>query len=208
MKTKTITKWLPMLPIMLIIVLVVPFLVLAQNNDIPVKIGVLAKRGPKICIEKWEPTAQYLASEIHGYSFEVIPLDFEEVCPAVEHGEVDFVLTNSSFYVEVEVKYGAERIATLNNLRDGGAYTIFGGVIFCLGDRTDIQDISDLKGKSFMAVHETSLGGWHMAWRELKAEGIDPYRDFTNLQFGGTHDAVVYAVRDGKVDAGTHGYRG
>ena len=27
--------------------------------------------------------------------------------------------------------------------------------------------------------------------------------DFSSLQFGETHDAVVYAVRDGKVDAGT-----
>ncbi|MCJ7775400.1 MAG: PAS domain S-box protein, partial [Desulfobulbaceae bacterium] len=33
--------------------------------------------------------------------------------------------------------------------------------------------------------------------------GIDPYRDFKDLSFGGTHDTVVYAVRDGKVDAGT-----
>lgn len=203
MKTKIITKWMPVPAIMLIIVLVIPFLVLAQNNDISVKVGVLAKRGPEICIEMWKPLVQHLTSEISGFSFEVIPLDFEEVYPAVERGEVDFVLTNSSFYVGMEVKYGAERIATLKNLREGGAYTIFGGVIFCLADRTGIKDISDLKGKSFMAVDETSLGGWHMAWRELKTEGIDPYRDLTNLQFGGTHDAVVYAVRDGKVDAGT-----
>ena len=202
-KTKTITKWLLIPLIMLIIMLVVPFHVLAQSNGIPVKIGVLAKRGPKICIDMWEPTAQYLTSEIPGYSFEVVPLDFKEVCPAVEHGVVDFVLANSSFYVEMEVKYGTERFATLNNLRDGGVYNIFGGVIFCLGDRTDIQYITDLNGKNFMAVHETSFGGWHMAWREIKAEGIDPYRDFTSLQFGGTHDAVVYAVRDRKVDAGT-----
>jgi diguanylate cyclase (GGDEF)-like protein len=42
-----------------------------------------------------------------------------------------------------------------------------------------------------------------MAWREFKFEGIDPDRDFAELLFGGTHDAVVYSVRDGKVDAGT-----
>ncbi|MBW2740828.1 MAG: response regulator, partial [Deltaproteobacteria bacterium] len=40
-------------------------------------------------------------------------------------------------------------------------------------------------------------------WRELKEMGIDPYRDFKDLKFIGTQDAVVYAVRDGKVDAGT-----
>ncbi|MBU0465369.1 MAG: response regulator, partial [Proteobacteria bacterium] len=33
--------------------------------------------------------------------------------------------------------------------------------------------------------------------------GIKPFSDFSSLQFGGTHDAVVYAVKSGKVDAGT-----
>jgi len=173
----------------------------AEDNQ--VKIGVLAKRGPQLCVEMWEPTAQYLTSEVAGYSFEVVPLAFEEVFPAVENQDVDFILVNSALYVELEVNYGVSRIATLKNRGRIKTYTVFGGVIFCQSDRSDIKNLDDLKGKSFMAVDETSFGGWHMAWRELKASGINPYNDFTSLQFGGTHDAVVYAVRDGKVDAGT-----
>ena len=42
-----------------------------------------------------------------------------------------------------------------------------------------------------------------MAWRELKENGIDPYRDFKELRFEDTHDRVVYAVRDRMIDAGT-----
>ena len=42
-----------------------------------------------------------------------------------------------------------------------------------------------------------------MAWREFKEIGIDPYSDFAALRFDETHDQVVYAVRDGMVDAGT-----
>jgi ABC-type phosphate/phosphonate transport system substrate-binding protein len=53
-----------------------------------------------------------------------------------------------------------------------------------------------------MAVDERSFGGWLVSWRELKEHGIDPHEDFTDLSFGGTHDAVVYAVQNGKVDAG------
>ena len=41
------------------------------------------------------------------------------------------------------------------------------------------------------------------AWRELKKIGLDPYRHFNELTFGGTHHDVVFAVREGKVDAGT-----
>jgi signal transduction histidine kinase/DNA-binding response OmpR family regulator len=54
-----------------------------------------------------------------------------------------------------------------------------------------------------MAADKNSFGGWAVNWLELKKHGIDPYQDFQDLRFGGTHDAVVYAVRDGKVDAGS-----
>ena len=175
----------------------------AAGQDSSVKIGVLAKRGVEKCREKWGPTAEYLTDQIPGHSFVIVPLGFEEIRPAVERGEVGFVLANSSFYVEIEARYGAHRLATLKNLCQGVGRTTFGGVIFCRADRDDIKHLADLEGKTFMAVKETSFGGWRMAWREMKAAGIDPQRDFAELRFGSTHDAVVYAVRDGLVDAGT-----
>ena len=44
---------------------------------------------------------------------------------------------------------------------------------------------------------------WVSVLRVFHEYGINPYRDFTDVWFGGTQDAVVYAVRDGKVDAGS-----
>ncbi len=175
----------------------------AQDPRDPVKIGMLAKRGTERCLEKWGPTAEYLTDQIPGRLFVIVPLGFEQVCSAVERGEVDFVFANPSFYVELEARYGMSRLATLKNLCPETGYTQFGGVIFQRADRDEIKHLIDLKGKTFMAVAETSFGGWQMAWREMKEAGIDPQRDLAELRFGGTHDAVVYAVRDGLVDAGT-----
>jgi two-component system sensor histidine kinase TtrS len=172
------------------------------QNDI-VRIGVLAYRGKDQAMKMWSPTAHYLSRRIPGHTFTIIPLDFHEMGPAVGSGAIDFVVTNTSFYVELEFKYGASRIATLKNRSDSNKLTVFGGVIFCRADRQDIRDLDDMRGKTFLAVEETSLGGWQAAWREFKAAGIDPYRDFNKLEFANTHDAVVYAVRDGTVDAGT-----
>ena len=174
---------------------------LGQEN--PVKIGVLAIRGAEQCLERWSPTAQYLSARIPDRTFVIIPLDHEQIYPSVERGEVDFILANPSFYVELEHWYGANRIATLKNQCLDNFYTKYWGVIFWKADRSDIQQLKDLKGKTFMATAEGSLGGWRMVWRELKELGIDPYRDFKDLKFIGTQDAVVYAVRDGKVDAGS-----
>ena len=176
---------------------------LSCADDPPVRIGVLAKRGIVRCMEKWSPTAKYISDKIPGKNFVIVPTDSDGIFSFVEHGIVDFVLTDPSIYVELESQYGLNRIATMKNIRFGDAYTKCGGVIFCKANRNDIKNFSDLKDKTFMAVKATSFGGWRMAWREFKEKGIDPYRDFKALSFGGTHDTVVYAVKDGKVDAGT-----
>jgi signal transduction histidine kinase/DNA-binding response OmpR family regulator/HPt (histidine-containing phosphotransfer) domain-containing protein len=168
-----------------------------------VKIGVLAVRGAENSLQNWSPTADYLSAQIPGYVFKIIPLSHDRIISSVQKAEVAFILTNPAFYVELEQGYGVNRIATLKELRLGRVYSKYGGVIFTRSDRTDIKILSDLKGKSFMGVSEDSLGGWMMAWRELKEKGIDPQKDFKVLRYGETHDEVVYAVRDGLVDVGT-----
>jgi len=175
------------------------------GDEALVKIGVLAKRGTDRCLEEWSPTADYLSENIPGMTFEIVPLDHEQIYTSVENSEIDFVLANSSIYVELEYKCEINRIATLVNrcLGDYCYYSNYWGVIFCKKDRADMRHLRDLKNKTFMAVEESSLGGWRMAWRELKGCGVNPHEDFKVLCFGGTHDAVIYAVRDGKVDAGT-----
>ncbi len=169
-----------------------------------VKIGVLSHQGCGNCMDRWKPTADFLTEKIKGYRFEIVPLEFKEIDSAVKANEVDFVLANPAIYYAMEVKYEFGRVVTLKNKSSsGGVVTLFGGVIFCRSNRSDIQAISDLRGKSFMGVEENSFGGWLMACRELNSLGIDYHSDFLTVSFGGTHDSVVYAVLDGRVDAGT-----
>jgi len=168
-----------------------------------VRFGVLAARGAEECRERWEPTVKYLADEVPGYAFRLVPLAYREVVPAVAEGKVDFILVNPALYVELEQLYETSRVVTLKNLCLGRTSAVYAGVIFCRADRDDIRQLVDLKSKTLMAVQEDAFGGWLMAWRELKAQGIDPHRDLAELRFGKTQDQVVYAVRDGLVDAGT-----
>ncbi len=167
------------------------------------KIGVLAKRGPIKALKQWKATGDYLTAKIPGKTFEIVPLDFDAVNPAIEKGEVDFFLVNSSMFVTAKVKYGASPIATMINSRQGQPLKSFGGVILTLADNEDINSLADLKGKSFMAVKGSSFGGWQMAYKEIMDSGVDPKQDFASLQFGGKHDNVVLAVLNGVVDAGT-----
>ncbi len=168
-----------------------------------IKIGVLANQGKQQTLQRWQPTAIYLKEKIPAYDFVIIPLNFAQVSEAVAAGEVDFLITNSGMYVELEALYGINRLATLKVRRSGGTRTLFGGVIFTRSDRTDINNLENLKGKNFAAVAENSLGGWRMAWREIQEAGINPYRDFLSLDFYGSHDLVVEVVQAGVVDGGT-----
>ncbi|MEA3278087.1 MAG: PhnD/SsuA/transferrin family substrate-binding protein [Pseudomonadota bacterium] len=168
-----------------------------------IRIGVLSHRGDAVTTRKWTPTARYLSDALPGYRFHIEPLDFAEVDPAVADGRVDFVLVNPGIYVNLEVRHRVSRIATMSNRLGDVQLNVFGGVIFTRADRENIQTLQDLRGRSFMAVDRTSLGGFEMAWGELAADDIDPYRDFSHLSFGGIHDAVVLAVLRGDVDAGT-----
>ena len=167
-------------------------------------IGVLAHRGPEAAIRMWTPTIDYLSSQIPGYDFRLAPLGLDEMHVAEERGELDFILTNPGHYVELESHYGVTRIATLMNDRRGEPSTLFGAVIFTRAHNRDIRSLADLKGKSFAAVDEAAFGGFQMAWRELKEAGVDPFTKLAELRFMGfPQDEIVYAVRDGRVDAGT-----
>jgi two-component system, LuxR family, sensor histidine kinase TtrS len=188
--------------VLLLLLLLSPHLLWA--DPLPVSIGVLAKSGEDIAVERWSATADYLSATIPAYHFTIVPLGFTEIHEAVEQGRIDFVLANSAFYVELEKLYGVSRIATLINQNlPTQQTTTFGGVIFTRADRKDINTLTDLKGKSFMAVDSLSFGGWIVAWREFYKQDIDPFTDFQSLLYIGTHEGVAHAVLDGTVDAGT-----
>lgn len=170
----------------------------------PVRIGVLAFRGAEHTRRIWMPTADYLSAQAPGYAFVIVPLLHEELRAAAARGGLDFVFTNSGHYVELESALGLSRIATLKKSIGTDTHNVFGAVIFTRADRAGIRTLKDLHGKSFAAVGRKAFGGFQMAWREMHAAGVDPFADLSSLIFSGLpQDRVVFAVRDGRADAGT-----
>ncbi len=174
-----------------------------ENPKEEIKIGVLAHKGIENTKKTWEPTAKYLTDTVDGkYSFKIVPLKFEEFPTQLRDKKVDFIVTNSAYYVDLESRYGISRIATLKNMDfNGKAQTEFGGVIFTKSSNGKIRRLQDLKNRSFAAVDASSFGGWIMALRELKENKID--EGDLKVSFYGTHENVVYAVLNDKAEAGT-----
>ncbi|MDD2265898.1 HD domain-containing phosphohydrolase [Sulfuricurvum sp.] len=167
-----------------------------------VYIGVLAHKNFATTQSAWNPTAEYLNQKIPDYTFKIIPLKFEDFPNYLRDQKIDFVVTNSAYYVELEYRFGISRIATLKNKGlNGKAQTEFGGVIFTRSSNKQIKQLEDLSDKRFAAVNQDSFGGWIMALRELQEHKVklNPLK----TTFYGTHEAVVHAVERGKADAGT-----
>jgi diguanylate cyclase (GGDEF)-like protein len=168
-----------------------------------VRIGILAKRGEESTRRRWMPLLRYLNDKLPAYNFEIVPLDFTQFESNIEAKNVDFIFTNTMFYVQLEHEFGISRIATLLNAGPEGEKPLkeFGGVIFTHADNSDIKQITDLRGHTFAAVSPHSFGGWVMGYEELKKHGLN--EEDIDLYFLNTHDNVVYGVINRMYDAGT-----
>jgi diguanylate cyclase (GGDEF)-like protein len=87
------------------------------------------------------------------------------------------------------------------DINSGKSFKEYGSVIFTRADTKNIKSIEDIKDKKFAAVDEDSFGGWIMAYAELKEHGVNKLQLF--LHYFNTHDDVVRAVLEHKMDVGT-----
>lgn len=169
-----------------------------------IKIGLRAHHGIEKSMQQWKPTADYLSEKIPEHKFIMIPLvELSELMHEAEQNRFDFVLTNPSSYVEMEIRLGASAILTLRNKRQDEPYSSFGAVIFTRKNNPAINNIADLKDKKIVAVSERAFGGWRVAVRELLTEGFDIYKEAKQISFsGGIQQDVVSIVQLGNADAG------
>ena len=169
-----------------------------------IKIGLRAHHGIEKSMRQWKQTADYLSEKIPEHKFIMVPLvGLTELMQEAEQNQFDFVLTNPSSFVEMELRLGASSILTLRNKRQGNPYTKFGSVIFTRKDNNDINEIKDLKNKKIIAVSKPAFGGWRVAVRELLNEGFDVYKEAKQVSFsGGIQQDVVSIVRLGSADTG------
>lgn len=168
-----------------------------------ITIGVLAHRGPDVTLRMWNPLADYLGQQLPHHQFVIQPLGYDQIEPTVARQSIDFLLANPNQFVEMAHAHGLTSIATLEYAcgKDKRCQH-FGSVIFTRADHPAIHQLSDLRGKHVMGNDRDSLGGFLMAWREFKRQGINPWTDFASMQFSGVMERTVRAVMAGEVDAG------
>jgi ABC-type phosphate/phosphonate transport system substrate-binding protein len=173
---------------------------LAQAADEKIIIGFLVWNGPFKGQQQWAATGEYLAEKLRR-PVEVLPLKVQDVLPAVEEGRVNFFTADPAMFTAAKARYGAEAVLTMNSVGTGTEH--IGAVLFTASGNSSINGLTNLKGKKFGAVRRWSFAGWQMAEKEFSDAGLDAYTFVHTLRFFETPLAVIKAVLDRQVDAGT-----
>jgi two-component system sensor histidine kinase TtrS len=173
-----------------------------QADKTPVRIGVLAYRGPDEAVASWSELPARLSAAVPGYRFEMQAYGGVELREAVRRGELEFVLANSSLYVDMAAQFGIQRIATVMLPEALSSERAIGSAVLTLAGRDDLTQLKDLRGKRIAVGAADAFGGYLVAAREIQRAGVDLERGDAKLMFTGfPMRLAVEAVRAGQADA-------
>ena len=190
---------------LILIGLLLSFLSFAEAT---LSIGILAYR-PKVQVEThWQALIPYLnqhfKERFHAERFQLKAYDYKELESAIQHREIDFIVTNPASYVLLEHRLGlTQPLAGLVTEYQGVPMSGFGGTMLIKANRTDLNTLNDIRGKRIGAVAKDSFGGYQMQAFELAEHGLNIARAAKSIEmFGMPHDKILQAVIDGQIDIG------
>lgn len=164
----------------------------------PIRIGVLSSP-----LKPWQPLAAELKRQIPERDFVIEMYDHSGLEQAVESRRLDFVLTNPGHYLLMQRRSGlSSPLATLVNEDDGHPLDVIGGAIICRAERSDINGLKDIRGKTVAYLDHGAMGGYQTQAYELALKGMDLQRDMQWLKVGASHTKAIEAVLSGKADVG------
>ena len=164
------------------------------------RFGLVPSYSTKSMIDSHQRLAEYLSKILS------VPVDLEvgesygDVIERLVNGDDDLVELNPTAYVRASGRVALRCLA--QNIADGSES---GVGYLVVADDSPKRDLADLKGASIGFVDPLSTSGYVFAMKMLKDRGIDPKRDLSRVEFFGNHEAVLMAVKEGRVEVGaTH----
>jgi diguanylate cyclase (GGDEF)-like protein len=166
------------------------------------RVGITAFRDKAATLKEWQPTIDFLSASLPGTRFEVLPLNMPEFESALDAKTLDFLITNPQHYIAVESRHAVSRVATLVRSEGGRIVNHFGGVIFTRADRSDLEELPQLRGKRIAATDKTSFAAYLIQYDLLKEQGVDLETEAQMQFLGFPQDLAVQAVLERRADVG------
>lgn len=168
-------------------------LTLAQTT---LKVSAIPDEAPTELQRKFAPLGKYLEAEI-GMKVEFIPVsDYAAVVESLAARKLDLAWLGGFTFVQARLRTG-----NANPIVQRAEDRVFTSK-FIANTASGINNLDDLKGKTFSFGSVSSTSGHLMPRFFLQQNKISPEKDFKRVAFSGAHDATVLQVEAGKVDAG------
>jgi phosphonate transport system substrate-binding protein len=165
----------------------------AQNV---LKVSAIPDEAPTELQRKFTPLGKYLESQI-GMKVEFTPVtDYAATVEGLAAKKLDMVWYGGFTFVQAYLRTNKTAIPLVQRAEDEAFRSVF---ITKVG--SGINTLADLKGKNFVFGSVSSTSGHLMPRYFLLQNGVNPDKDM-RIAFSGAHDATVFQVAGGKVDAG------
>lgn len=169
-----------------------------------VDVGVLAIRGYKATINRWQPLMGWLETQIPNSYFRLHPLTLDELAKGVETQGLDFVITNPGQSVLLARQYSLTWLATLRSPLNNGAAMQVGSALVVRAD-SPYQTLADLKGRRLGIVSKNAFGGYLTLVYEAQLKGIDLPRFVGEIiPLGFPLDNLLYQLDNKKTSTERH----
>ncbi len=160
------------------------------------KVSAIPDEAPTELLRKFAPLGKYLEAEI-GMPVEFFPVtDYAAVVEGLAAKKLDLAWLGGFTFVQARIKTG-NAIPIVQRAEDEKFVSRF-----ITAQDSGINDLADLKGKTFAFGSVSSTSGHLMPRYFLLQATIDPDRDFKSVAFSGAHDATAAWVESGRVQAG------
>ncbi len=161
------------------------------------KVSAIPDESPTELQRKFTPLGKYLEAKI-GMPIEFIPVtDYAATVEGLAAKKLDMVWYGGFTFVQAKIRTQGTAIPLVQRAEDEKFQSVF-----ITQPNSGINNLADLKGKTFTFGSQSSTSGHLMPRSFLLQHGLDPDKDFRRIAFSGAHDATALQVAGGKVDAG------
>ncbi len=166
------------------------------KTDNTFRITAIPDESPTELARKSKPLMEYLSSLIDR-PVEFIPVtDYSAAVEALVNKKVDMAWFGGFTFIQAKKRSNGKVIPIIQRIEDQSFRSVF------ITSNKSIKKLSDLKGKEVTFGSVSSTSGHLMPRSFLLMDGIDPDKDFKRVAFSGAHDATIFSVGSGKVQAG------
>ncbi|MFQ5994899.1 MAG: phosphate/phosphite/phosphonate ABC transporter substrate-binding protein [Acidiferrobacterales bacterium] len=174
---------------------------LAAEKLDKLRFGLLPAEEAVEMVRQFQGIADHVSGAV-GLPNEIfVSQSYNALIEAMEAGKIDIAYLGGGTYVAAYMKGMNVVPLVVAKLRGRTYYKS----CIITNAKSDIQTLSDIKGKKFAFVTPTSTSGGVGPRFYLQKNGINPEQDFADIIYAGKHDSVYLAVKNNKVDAGAIG---